>query len=100
MDNNEIQDIQEITKEAATKHLELGLKEEEFIAKTELPKNLAVIVFAAYKKGVEEYQLKYWSKDSEMTRLKTNYTNLALAIADKIAADRASNKDKSDFLPF
>ena len=58
MDTNE---LQEINKEAAIKDLNISLKEAEFLEKTDLPKTIAPLIYAAYRKGVDEYQTKYWS---------------------------------------
>ena len=93
-------EITKITKEEAIKDLTIAIKEEEYIGKCGMPQELATLLYAAYRKGVKEYQSQYWEADRNLNELKTNYTNLALAIADKIAIDRANDKEKLNILPF
>ena len=81
MENTEIQDI---TKEAATKDLDILIKEGEFIQKSGLPKELATLIYAAYRKGVEAYQNSFWKVKDDRDSYKSNYEKLAVSLADMI----------------
>lgn len=93
MDTNE---LQEINKEAAIKDLNISLKEAEFLEKTDLPKTIAPLIYAAYRKGVDEYQTKYWSEQTGREKAEKRFTKLAIRIAELFIADKPTEID----LPF
>ncbi len=92
--------INEITIQEATKDLKTGLTKEEFLTITDLPVNIATIIYEAYRKGVEEYNDKYWNERSKNGKLMTRYTNLALEFADKVADRRSATEQFDDLIPF
>lgn len=74
----------EITKEEATKDLNVALSEEEFLNKTSIPKDIAVLVFAAYRKGVGEYQNDCWNEKEKRKEADNKFTRLAVKMAEQI----------------
>ena len=88
-------EITKITKEEALKDLSTTLKEGDFLEKTELPKEIAVLVFAAYKKGVDEYQMKYWGGQSARAKAEKKFTRLALRIAESFMGDEHPENETS-----
>lgn len=85
MDTNE---IQEINKEAAIKDLDITTKEAEFLEKTDLPQTIAPLIFAAYRKGVEEYQMKFWNEETKRKACEQKVVKLALFVADILTTDK------------
>lgn len=97
MDTNE---IQEINKEAAIKDLDITTKEAEFLEKTDLPQTIAPLIFAAYRKGVEEYQMKFWNEETERKAYERKFTKLAVSVAELFIADKPTENDLPFDLPF
>lgn len=73
----------EITKDEATKDLNVALSEEEFLSKTSIPKEIAVLVFAAYRKGVGEYQTDCWNEKRRRQEAEKKFTRLAVKMAEE-----------------
>ena len=88
-------DTNEITKEVALKDLSIVTNEEQFISKTEMPEHIARLIFAAYQKGVGEYQKKYWDEQEKSKKAEQKVVKLALFVADILPTDK-----KNDLLPF
>lgn len=88
-------DTNEITKEVALKDLNIVTNEEQFISKTEMPEHIARIIFAAYQKGVGEYQKSYWDEQKKSNNAERKVVKLALFVADILPTD-----EKNDLLPF
>lgn len=88
-------DTNEITKEVALKDLSIVTNEEQFISKTEMPEHIARLIFAAYQKGVGEYQKSYWDEQEKSKKAEQKVVKLALFVADILPTDK-----KNDLLPF
>jgi hypothetical protein len=88
-------DTNEITKEVALKDLSIVTNEEQFISKTEMPEHIARLIFAAYQKGVGEYQKNYWDEQEKSKKAEQKVVKLALFVADILPTD-----NKNDLLPF
>ena len=88
-------DTNEITKEVALKDLNIVTNEEQFISKTEMPEHIARLIFAAYQKGVGEYQKSYWDEQKKSNNAERKVVKLALFVADILPTD-----EKNDLLPF
>lgn len=88
-------DTNEITKEAALKDLSIVTNEEQFISKTEMPEHIARLIFAAYQKGVSEYQKSYWDEQEKSKKAEQKVIKLALFVADIVTTDK-----RNDLLPF
>lgn len=89
-------EITKITKEEAIKDLDIVIKEDEFITKSGMPAELATLLHAAYRKGVDEYQSKYWSEQTGREKAEKRFTKLAIRIAELFIADKPAEID----LPF
>ncbi len=87
-------DIEEITKEVALKGLSIVTSEEQFLATTEMPEHLARLIFAAYQKGVGEYQKSFWNEQEERKNAEKKVVKLALFVADMVT------EKKNNTLPF
>lgn len=92
-------DTNEITKEVALKDLSILTNEEQFISKTEIPEHIARLIFAAYQKGVGEYQKNYWDEQEKSKKAEQKVVKLALFVADILPTDNNKN-NKNDLLPF
>lgn len=73
-----------ITKVDALKDLSVIAKEDEYTEKSGLPKELATLIFAAYRKGVEEYQKLYWNEKSAREMCDNKFTALAVKMAEQL----------------
>lgn len=73
-----------ITKEDALKDLSVIAKEDEYTEKSGLPKELATLIYAAYRKGVEEYQSRYWKEKSAHELSDKKFSALAVKMAEQM----------------
>ena len=73
-----------ITKEDALKDLSIIATEDEYTEKSGLPKELATLIYAAYRKGVEEYQTCYWNEKSAREMSDNKFTALAVKMAEQL----------------
>lgn len=84
-------DTNEITKEVALKDLSTVTNEEQFISKTEMPEHIARLIFAAYQKGVGEYQKRYWDEQEKSKKAEQKVVKLALFVADIVTTDKKND---------
>lgn len=84
-----------ITKEDALKDLSVIAKEDEFTEKSGLPQELATLIFAAYHKGVDEYQPRYWKEKSARELSDKKFSALAVKMAEQLI-----DKQVSAAMPF
>lgn len=84
-------DTNEITKEVALKDLSIVTNEEQFISKTEMPEHIARLIFAAYQKGVGEYQKSYWNEQEKSKKAEQKVVKLALFVADILPTDKKND---------
>lgn len=56
---------------------------EKYLEATELPKELAELVFAAYTKGVSLYISKYYDEQAKWKASEKRYADLAIRIVEK-----------------
>lgn len=84
-------DTNEITKEVALKDLSIVTNEEQFISKTEMPEHIARLIFAAYQKGVGEYQKRYWDEQEKSKKAEQKVVKLALFVADIVTTDQKND---------
>lgn len=56
---------------------------EKYLAVTELPKELAELVFAAYTKGISMYISQYYDEQSKRQAAEKRYADLAIKIVEK-----------------
>ena len=56
-------ETKEINNEDAFVGLDTITTEKQFLEKTTLPPDIAELVFSAYRKGVDEYQMKFWNSE-------------------------------------
>lgn len=84
-------DTNEITKEVALKDLSIVTNEEQFISKTEMPEHIARLIFAAYQKGVGEYQQRYWDEQEKSKKAEQKVVKLALFVADIVTTDQKND---------
>lgn len=84
-------DTNEITKEVALKDLSIVTNEEQFISKTEMPEHIARLIFAAYQKGVGEYQKSYWDEQEKSKKAEQKVIKLALFVADILPTDKKND---------
>lgn len=73
-----------INKEDALKDLSVIAKEDEYTEKSGLPKGIATLIFAAYRKGVEEYQSRYWKEKSAHELSDKKFSALAVKMAEQM----------------
>lgn len=81
-------EITKITKEEAIKDLDIVIKEDEFITKSGMPAELATLLYAAYRKGVAEYQSQYWKAKSDLEAADKKFTRLAVKMAEQAISDQ------------
>lgn len=79
-----------ISKEDALKDLSIIAKEDEYTEKSGLPKELATLIFAAYRKGVEEYQTSYWKEKSAREISDKKFSALAVKMAEQLIDKQVS----------
>lgn len=84
-----------ITKEDALKDLSIIAKEDEYTEKSGLPKEIATLIFAAYRKGVEEYQSNYWKEKSARELSDKKFSALAVMLAEQMI-----DKQEKSAMPF
>lgn len=77
-----MEELAQINKEQALKDLDVIIKENEFIEKSGLQHELATLIYAAYRKGVEEYQTRYWNEKSAREMSDNKFTALAVKMAE------------------
>lgn len=80
--NNETKKI--ITKEDALKDLSVIAKEDEYTEKSGLDKELATLIYTAYRKGVDEYQTRYWNEKSAREMSDNKFSALAVKMAEQL----------------
>ena len=73
-----------INKEEALKDLSVIAKEDEYTEKSGLPKEIATLIFAAYRKGAEEYQSAYWKEKSARELSDKKFSALAVKMAEQL----------------
>lgn len=59
-------------------------KEAEYLYKTQLPKDLAALVFAAYTKGVDKYFGKYFQEQCRADIAEGKFNKLAVKVAEQM----------------
>lgn len=84
-------EITKITKEEAIKDLDIVIKEDEFITKSGLPAELATLLHAAYRKGIDAYQLDYWNEKTKREVAEKKVVKLALFVADILPTDKKND---------
>lgn len=79
-----MEELAQINKEQALKNLDVIIEENDFIEKSRLPQELATLIFAAYRKGVYEYQTRYWNEKSAREMSDNKFTALAVKMAEQL----------------
>ena len=83
-------EITKITKEEAIKDLDIVIKEDEFITKSGLPAELATLLHAAYRKGIDAYQRDYWNEKTKREEAEKKFTKLAVHLANQIITEEVT----------
>ena len=80
------------SKEEALKNLNLTISEEEYLEKSDIENELASLIYAAYRKGVEEYQKNYWNEKSQRETAEEKFRALAVKMAEQQIANDLTSK--------
>lgn len=83
-------EITKISKEEILKGLHIGMTDSEvndYISKMEeagLPKDFTEVIYAAYRKGVNEYQTSYWKEKSARELSDKKFSALSVTMAEQL----------------